>query len=73
MVTSMAQYGWLWVLLAVINANIAASNRRSPIAWFLLSLAVGPIATAILLLRPAAPLDADSAAPPSGTNVVGPF
>ncbi|KQX07761.1 hypothetical protein ASC59_08520 [Leifsonia sp. Root1293] len=64
----MAEYGWLWVLLAVINANIAASNRRSPIAWFLLSLAIGPFATVILLLRPAPPLETKSPAPLSGTT-----
>ncbi|TFW00192.1 hypothetical protein E4M00_03120 [Leifsonia flava] len=64
----MAEFGWLWVLLAVINANIAASNRRSPIARFLLSLAIGPIATVILLLRPAPPLEAKSPAQLPGTT-----
>lgn len=56
---TMGEYGFLWVLLAIINANIAASNRRSPVAWFLLSLVVGPLATVILLLRLAPPVAPD--------------
>jgi hypothetical protein len=38
-----------WGTLALINAGLAQSKRRSGLLWFLLSLLLGPIATAILL------------------------
>jgi hypothetical protein len=38
-----------WGTLALINAGLAQSKNRSGLAWFLLSLLLGPIATFILV------------------------
>ena len=38
-----------WGTLALINAGLAQSKRRSGLAWFLLSLILGPIATFLLV------------------------
>jgi hypothetical protein len=38
-----------WGTLALINAGIAQGKNRSGLAWFLLSLLLGPIATFILV------------------------
>jgi hypothetical protein len=45
-----------WFTLALINAGLAQSKRRSGLVWFFLSLFFGPIATfLIVVLGPAAP------------------
>jgi len=41
-----------WGTLALINAGIAQGKNRSGLAWFLLSLLFGPLATFILVLLP---------------------
>ena len=38
-----------WWTLALINAGIAQSKKRSGLNWFLLSLLLGPIATFFLV------------------------
>jgi len=38
-----------WGTLALINAGLAQSKNRSGLAWFLLSLLLGPVATFILV------------------------
>ena len=38
-----------WGTLALINAGLAQSKNRSGLAWFLLSLLFGPIATFLLV------------------------
>lgn len=38
-----------WISLALINAGLAQGKNRSGLAWFLLSLLLGPIATFILV------------------------
>jgi hypothetical protein len=38
-----------WGTLALVNAGIAQSKRRSGLNWFLLSLLLGPIATLLLV------------------------
>ena len=38
-----------WGSLALINAGIAQGKNRSGLAWFLLSLLLGPIATFLLV------------------------
>jgi hypothetical protein len=38
-----------WGSLALINAGIAQSRRRSGLNWFLLSLFLGPVATFLLV------------------------
>ena len=41
-----------WGTLALINAGIAQGKNRSGLAWFLISLLLGPIALLILVLLP---------------------
>ena len=38
-----------WGTLALINAGLAPSRKRSGFNWFLLSLLLGPIATLLLV------------------------
>ncbi len=46
-----------WGTLALINANLAQLKGRSGLAWFLLSLFLGPIVTLLLAVlgTPSAP------------------
>lgn len=46
------QYAVGWTTLALINAGIAQGKARSGLAWFLLSLLLGPLATLILVVLP---------------------
>ena len=39
-----------WGTLALINAGLAQSKRRSRMAWFLASLLLGPVATFIIVV-----------------------
>lgn len=39
-----------WGTLALINAGLAQGKNRSGLAWFLLSLILGPIATLLIVL-----------------------
>jgi hypothetical protein len=39
-----------WGTLALINAGLAQSKNRSGLAWFLLSLLLGPVATFLVVL-----------------------
>jgi hypothetical protein len=41
-----------WGTLAMINAGLAQSKKRSGLAWFLASLLLGPIATLFVVLSP---------------------
>jgi hypothetical protein len=41
-----------WGTLALINAGLAQSKNRSRLAWFLLSLLLGPLATFFVVLVP---------------------
>jgi hypothetical protein len=45
-----SQYAVGWGTLALINAGLAQSKNRSGLAWFLVSLLLGPIATLLLVL-----------------------
>ena len=45
-----SDYAIGWGTLALINAGLAQSKRRSGFAWFLLSLLLGPVATLVLVL-----------------------
>ncbi|WP_174775435.1 hypothetical protein [Cryobacterium frigoriphilum] len=47
--------GWGWFALALVNAGLAEQKNRSRLAWFLGSLVLGPIATALIVMmaRPA--------------------
>ncbi|HWL94411.1 MAG TPA: hypothetical protein VNT79_12840 [Phycisphaerae bacterium] len=39
-----------WGTLALLNAGLAQSKNRSGLAWFLVSLLIGPICTLLLVL-----------------------
>jgi hypothetical protein len=39
-----------WGTLALINAGLAQSKRRSGLVWFLLSLFLGPLATFLIVI-----------------------
>jgi hypothetical protein len=39
-----------WGTLALVNAGLAQSKNRSGLAWWFVSLLLGPIATLIILL-----------------------
>jgi hypothetical protein len=39
-----------WFTLALINAGLAQGKQRSGLAWFLVSLLGGPIATLIVVV-----------------------
>jgi hypothetical protein len=43
------EYAVGWGTLALINAGLAQSKRHSGLAWFLVSLLLGPIATFIIV------------------------
>ncbi|GAA4755292.1 hypothetical protein GCM10025783_30590 [Amnibacterium soli] len=40
----------MWFTLALINAGLAEGKQRSRLAWFLLSLLLGPIATFLIVV-----------------------
>jgi hypothetical protein len=44
--------GWYagWGTLALINAGLAQGKHRSGLAWFLVSLLLGPIATFLVVV-----------------------
>lgn len=44
--------GTLWSALAVLNGKLAESNGDRGFKWFLMSVPLGPLATALLLARP---------------------
>ncbi len=54
------EYAIGWGTLALINAGLAQAKRRSGLAWFLVSLVLGPIATFLIVV-----LDPVAAAGPS--------
>lgn len=48
--------GTAWLTLALINAGLAESKRRSRVNWFIISLFLGPIATLLIVVwAPPAP------------------
>lgn len=44
------QYAIGWGTLALINAGLAQGKGRSGLAWFLVSLLLGPIATFVVVI-----------------------
>jgi len=54
-IAQQSSYAVGWGTLALINAGLTQSKKRSGLAWFLLSLLLGPIATFfVVILDPAA-------------------
>jgi len=47
-----AQFFVGWGTLTLINAGLAQGKNRSGLAWFAISLLLGPLATLILVLLP---------------------
>jgi hypothetical protein len=43
-----------WGTLSLINAGLAQSKGRSGLIWWLISLFIGPIATLLIVILPAA-------------------
>jgi hypothetical protein len=39
-----------WGTLALVNAGLAQGKHRSGLAWFLISLLAGPLATLLIVL-----------------------
>jgi hypothetical protein len=50
LITSNHTYAVGWGTLMLINANLAQAKNRSGLAWFFISLFLGPIATLILAI-----------------------
>lgn len=46
-----------WGTLSLINAGLAQGKNRSALAWFLLSLLLGPIATFLIVVLARVPAD----------------
>jgi hypothetical protein len=44
-----AEYAVGWGTLALLNAGLGQSKNRSGLAWFLISLLLGPVATFLLV------------------------
>jgi uncharacterized integral membrane protein len=44
--------GWPWAVLALVNAGLAEQKGRSRLAWFLVSLLLGPLATLLIVVWP---------------------
>ncbi|MBK0422580.1 hypothetical protein JD292_10910 [Leucobacter sp. CSA2] len=56
--------GMFWFSLAVITAGLAEQKRRSRLAWFFVSLLLGPIATLCVVMS-APPAPVPDALPPA--------
>jgi len=46
----MRGYAVGWFTLALINAGLAQAKGRSRLAWFLVSLLLGPVATLLVVI-----------------------
>lgn len=42
-----------WGTLSLINAGLAQGKRRGGLAWFMISIILGPIATFLIVVLPA--------------------
>lgn len=47
-----SSYAVGWGTLALVNAGLAQSKGRSGLRWFLVSLLIGPLATALIVVWP---------------------
>jgi hypothetical protein len=50
MKTQVREFAVGWGTLALINAGLAQGKNRSGLAWFLVSLFLGPLATLVIVL-----------------------
>jgi drug/metabolite transporter superfamily protein YnfA len=44
--------GGVWFALALVNAGLAEQKNRSRLRWFVVSLILGPLATALIVVWP---------------------
>ncbi len=44
--------GGMWFAIALINAGLAEQKNRSRLAWFFVSLFIGPFATLLIVILP---------------------
>lgn len=44
--------GTFWFTLSLVNAGLAQAKGRSGLNWWLLSLLLGPLATALIVIWP---------------------
>jgi hypothetical protein len=49
-VNDTVDFGLYWFTLMLINAGLAQSKGRSGWYWFLISLLIGPLATALIVV-----------------------
>jgi hypothetical protein len=49
--------GGIWFAIALINAGLAEQKNRSRLAWFFISMFIGPFATLLIVVL-APPLEA---------------
>jgi hypothetical protein len=47
-----AYYSVGWFTLSLINAGLAQGKGRSGLAWWLISLLIGPLATLLIVILP---------------------
>jgi hypothetical protein len=59
------EYAVGWGALALINAGLAQSKRRSGLAWFCVSLLLGPVATFLIVVLDPVPVVSPSQEPPA--------
>lgn len=57
------EYGVWWLTLAFINAGLAQSKGRRGVVWGMLTLMLGPIATAMIVVARPVDVDTDSKEP----------
>jgi hypothetical protein len=55
MKNQMQEFAIGWGTLALINAGLAQAKNRSGLAWFLVTLFLGPVATLLIVLLDKAP------------------
>lgn len=46
-----------WGTLSLINAGLAQAKGRSGLAWWLISLLLGPVATFLIVILPIIPVE----------------
>jgi hypothetical protein len=51
-----SNYAIGWGTLALINAGLAQNKRRSGLAWFFVSLFLGPVATLLIVVLDPVPV-----------------
>lgn len=44
--------GGVWFAIALINAGLAEQKNRSRLAWFFISMFIGPFATLLVVVLP---------------------